>query len=200
VRVPEILTKQVRRKLVRAVQRIANWGCAGRSWPVRNIGSRAEISTVKSEPEEPAVDIKKSVRPDMLICLDCGKAFRSRCSSGISEDHKLTPLNTARNGVCQGMQIEACEEDRSRTKGGADEEGRRAVLFEIERSAAQAQRSRRFAFSLDFDRHVSSTTITWLSGDVGFLAAKAVTQVRARRIVGARLSELLIAIGAPAGR
>ena len=39
---------------------------------------------------EPAVDVKKSVRADKIVCLDCGKSF-SMIKRHISTDHKLSP-------------------------------------------------------------------------------------------------------------
>ena len=39
---------------------------------------------------EPAVSIKASVRPDHLVCLDCGKHF-SMLKRHLMTDHQLTP-------------------------------------------------------------------------------------------------------------
>jgi predicted transcriptional regulator len=39
---------------------------------------------------DPAVDVKKSVRPDQIVCLDCGKRF-SMLKRHLTTDHKLTP-------------------------------------------------------------------------------------------------------------
>ena len=41
-------------------------------------------------PQEPAVSIKKSLRNDRLICLDCGKKFKS-IKRHIGSRHDLTP-------------------------------------------------------------------------------------------------------------
>jgi predicted transcriptional regulator len=39
---------------------------------------------------DPAVDVKRSVRADQIICLDCGKSF-SMLKRHLATDHKLTP-------------------------------------------------------------------------------------------------------------
>ena len=39
------------------------------------LGIKAE--EVKTEAPEPAVPIKKSIKPDMITCLECGKGFKS---------------------------------------------------------------------------------------------------------------------------
>ena len=39
---------------------------------------------------EPAVEVKKSVRPDHLVCLECGKHF-SMLKRHLATDHQLTP-------------------------------------------------------------------------------------------------------------
>jgi predicted transcriptional regulator len=39
---------------------------------------------------EPAVPVKASVRPDHLVCLDCGKRF-SMLKRHLMTDHQLTP-------------------------------------------------------------------------------------------------------------
>ena len=44
-----------------------------------------------TEPKgEPAVEVKKSVRPDHLVCLECGKHF-SMLKRHLATDHQLTP-------------------------------------------------------------------------------------------------------------
>ena len=50
----------------------------------------AGLIAAKSPMPEPAVDVKKSVRPDQIICLDCGKHF-SMLKRHLTTDHKLTP-------------------------------------------------------------------------------------------------------------
>ncbi len=42
------------------------------------------------EPPTPAVSIKKSVTPDHIVCLDCGKSFKS-LKRHILTHHQLTP-------------------------------------------------------------------------------------------------------------
>jgi predicted transcriptional regulator len=49
-----------------------------------------ELSSVKPPPKEPAVNVKRSVRPDKIICLECGKAFLT-LRRHLGSDHKLTP-------------------------------------------------------------------------------------------------------------
>jgi len=44
---------------------------------------------------EPAVDVKKSVRADKIVCLDCGKSF-SMIKRHLSTDHKLSPAEYRR--------------------------------------------------------------------------------------------------------
>nr|CAD6617314.1 MucR family transcriptional regulator [Rhizobium sp. Khangiran2] len=39
------------------------------------LGMKAE--EVKTDAPEPAVPIKKSIKPDMITCLECGKGFKS---------------------------------------------------------------------------------------------------------------------------
>ena len=46
--------------------------------------------TAKPPTPEPAVDVKKSVRADKIVCLDCGKSF-SMIKRHIATDHKLSP-------------------------------------------------------------------------------------------------------------
>ena len=48
-----------------------------------------EKATVPPVPE-PAVSIKASVRPDHLVCLDCGQHF-SMLKRHLRTDHQLTP-------------------------------------------------------------------------------------------------------------
>ena len=48
-----------------------------------------EVATKLPTPD-PAVDVKKSVRQDKIICLDCGKSF-SMIKRHLSTDHKMTP-------------------------------------------------------------------------------------------------------------
>ena len=48
-----------------------------------------EVVTTPPKPD-PAVDVRKSVRQDKIICLDCGKSF-SMIKRHLSTDHKMTP-------------------------------------------------------------------------------------------------------------
>jgi len=50
----------------------------------------AGLIAAKLPTPEPAVDVKKSVRADKIVCLDCGKSF-SMIKRHISTDHKLSP-------------------------------------------------------------------------------------------------------------
>jgi predicted transcriptional regulator len=49
----------------------------------------AQATAVPPRPE-PAVSIRTSVRPDHLVCLDCGKHF-SMLKRHLMTDHQLTP-------------------------------------------------------------------------------------------------------------
>ena len=42
------------------------------------------------EPQEPAVPVRKSVKPDSITCLECGKSFKS-LKRHIRTDHLLEP-------------------------------------------------------------------------------------------------------------
>lgn len=42
------------------------------------------------EPQEPAVSIRRSVKPDEIICLECGKRFKS-IKRHLQNAHGLTP-------------------------------------------------------------------------------------------------------------
>jgi predicted transcriptional regulator len=44
------------------------------------------------EPQEPAVPIRRSVRPDSIICLECGKPFKS-LKRHLRVEHQLEPEN-----------------------------------------------------------------------------------------------------------
>jgi predicted transcriptional regulator len=50
------------------------------------------VGTVQPEPEkqEPAVAIRKSVFPDRIICIECGKKF-SMIKRHLQTDHQMTP-------------------------------------------------------------------------------------------------------------
>ena len=52
--------------------------------------ANAGQSTTAPPRAEPAVDIKRSVRSDHLVCLECGKHF-SMLKRHLSTDHQLTP-------------------------------------------------------------------------------------------------------------
>ena len=52
--------------------------------------ARAGEVVAKPPLPDPAVDVKKSVRADQIICLDCGKSF-SMLKRHLTTDHKLTP-------------------------------------------------------------------------------------------------------------
>lgn len=45
---------------------------------------------VEAEPQEPAVPIRKSVKPDSIACLECGKGFKS-LKRHIRTEHQLDP-------------------------------------------------------------------------------------------------------------
>ena len=57
---------------------------------VFNSLSAIELKSVATSRPEPAVPIKKSVQPDRIICLDCGKQF-STLKRHLRTDHQLTP-------------------------------------------------------------------------------------------------------------
>jgi predicted transcriptional regulator len=42
------------------------------------------------EPQEPAVPVRKSIKPDSITCLECGKSFKS-LKRHIRTDHALEP-------------------------------------------------------------------------------------------------------------
>jgi predicted transcriptional regulator len=53
------------------------------------------LASVDKEPaqpprSEPAVNAKKSVFPDHIVCMDCGKSFKT-LKRHLSSDHDLTP-------------------------------------------------------------------------------------------------------------
>ena len=52
--------------------------------------ANAGQSTAAPPSAEPAVDIKRSVRNDHIVCLECGKHF-SMLKRHLSTDHQLTP-------------------------------------------------------------------------------------------------------------
>jgi len=52
--------------------------------------ANAGQSTMAPPRAEPAVDIKRSVRSDHIVCLECGKHF-SMLKRHLSTDHRLTP-------------------------------------------------------------------------------------------------------------
>jgi predicted transcriptional regulator len=52
--------------------------------------STVEQKSVASPRPEPAVPVTKSVRPDHIICLNCGKHF-SMLKRHLMIDHQLTP-------------------------------------------------------------------------------------------------------------
>ena len=45
---------------------------------------------LKSEPRKPVVPVKKSIRPDHIICLEDGKKFKS-LKRHLRTQHKMTP-------------------------------------------------------------------------------------------------------------
>ena len=55
----------------------------------RALANAGQSSTVPPR-GEPAVDIKRSVRSDHIVCLECGKHF-SMLKRHLSTDHQLTP-------------------------------------------------------------------------------------------------------------
>ena len=50
----------------------------------------ASPSSPEPEPKEPAVSVKKSIRDDHLVCLECGKKFKS-LKRHLMSHHGLTP-------------------------------------------------------------------------------------------------------------
>jgi predicted transcriptional regulator len=52
--------------------------------------ANAGLSTAAPPRAEPAVDIKRSVRNDHIVCLECGKHF-STLKRHLNTDHQLTP-------------------------------------------------------------------------------------------------------------
>jgi predicted transcriptional regulator len=52
--------------------------------------TNAGQSTAAPPRAEPAVDIKRSVRNDHIVCLECGKHF-SMLKRHLNTDHQLTP-------------------------------------------------------------------------------------------------------------
>ena len=52
--------------------------------------ANAGRSTAEPPHAEPAVDVKRSVRSDHLVCLECGKHF-SMLKRHLNTDHQLTP-------------------------------------------------------------------------------------------------------------
>ena len=52
--------------------------------------ANAGQSTAAPTRAEPAVDIKRSVRNDHIVCLECGKHF-SMLKRHLNTDHQLTP-------------------------------------------------------------------------------------------------------------
>ena len=52
--------------------------------------ANAGQSTAAPPRAEPAVDIKRSVRNDHIVCLECGKHF-SMLKRHLKKDHQLTP-------------------------------------------------------------------------------------------------------------
>src|SRR6478736_2834919 len=57
---------------------------------VFNSLSDIELKSAAPSRPEPAVAVKKSVRSDRIICLDCGKQF-SMLKRHLRTDHQLTP-------------------------------------------------------------------------------------------------------------
>ena len=62
---------------------------------IRNVHSALQQSANGSgqpqpEPQEPAVPIKKSVRPEAIVCLEDGKTFKS-LKRHLRTDHNLSP-------------------------------------------------------------------------------------------------------------
>jgi predicted transcriptional regulator len=55
----------------------------------RTLASARRNAAVPPRPE-PAVSVRASVRPDHLVCLDCGKHF-SMLKRHLMTDHQLTP-------------------------------------------------------------------------------------------------------------
>ena len=53
-------------------------------------GLSATVGTPEPEQKDPAVSIKKSIRDDHLVCLECGKKFKS-LKRHLMSHHSLTP-------------------------------------------------------------------------------------------------------------
>jgi predicted transcriptional regulator len=108
--------------------------------------ANAGQSTTAPPRAEPAVDIKRSVRNDHIVCLECGKHF-SMLKRHLNTDHQLTPqeyrqkcgLSPTYPVVAPDYaKIRAREEDWSWAQGGVTEEG----WEEISPIASTCQRGR----------------------------------------------------------
>lgn len=55
----------------------------------RTIAGLGQAPVAAAHPE-PAVPVKKSVFPDHIVCLECGKTFKM-LKRHLTKDHKLTP-------------------------------------------------------------------------------------------------------------
>ena len=64
---------------------------------VRDTGNSSEQPAKNAEP---AVSIRSSVKPDYLVCLDCGRKSKI-LKRHIATAHGLTPEHTVRNGGCR---------------------------------------------------------------------------------------------------
>jgi len=74
---------------------VANSGVTADELPklinaVHHALAHAEEVAAKPPLPDPAVDVKRSVRADQIICLDCGKGF-SMLKRHLRTDHQLTP-------------------------------------------------------------------------------------------------------------
>ena len=80
----EIVSAHVRNNAIAADQ------LPGLIQQVFNALATVEQATAAPPKAEPAVSVKRSVFPDHIVCLDCGKRF-SMLRRHLITDHKMTP-------------------------------------------------------------------------------------------------------------
>jgi predicted transcriptional regulator len=85
----------------------------------------AEQLVAQPPKPEPAIPVKKSMRADHIVCLDCGKRF-SMLKRHLMADRKLTVQQyRQRWGLPSGYPVIcACKADRVRTDAGSTDKGR----------------------------------------------------------------------------
>ena len=66
---------------------------------VLNTLTTVEQATAAPTKPEPAVPVRRSVFPDHIVCLDCGKQF-SMLRRHLMTDHKMTPEQYSSAGSC----------------------------------------------------------------------------------------------------